>query len=96
MLTTRKGTFSFLTGWPCWRRSGDGGGRQREGEVREMGQADGARRGGSNEVRDGAGGGLDGVDDVLAGGPEMQTMVGMKLRASPDLGGGGVGLRGSW
>ena len=64
--------------------------------MRERAQEGAARRGGSNEVRDGAGGGPDGVDDVLAGGPVMQSMAGMKLRASPDLGGGGVGLRRSW
>ena len=64
--------------------------------MRERAQEGAARRGGSNEVREVAGGEPDGVDDVLAGGPEMQTMVGMKLRASPDLGGGGVRLRRSW
>ena len=55
-----------------------------------------AHRGGSNEVRDVAGGGPDEVGAVLAGGPVMQSMTGMKLRASPELGDDGVGLRRPW
>ena len=43
-----------------------------------------------------AGGGPEGVGVELAGGLEMRTTMGMELRASPDLGGGGVRLRRSW